>query len=326
VQPSASLADRRLDVWARENASWIDESLVKHGAILFRGFEAHSAEDFERAAGTLGQRLISYVGGTASRTRVTNDVYTTTEAPPYVPIPLHCEMSYLDQYPRRIMFYCSVPPTARGQTPLADMAAVYHDLDSRVRDRIEERGLLYIQNLPSNGTAARGKTWQEMFGLNREEVEAFCLQHGIKARWRENDTLQLLSRRPPSIVQPASGQRVWFNQLTVFHDSFSWELANQKQRIRALFARRNERRRARSVAPLDRRNHYLYADGTEIPIEDVQHVRKTSWKHATYFDWQPADVMVVDNLRIAHGRMPFKGPRRIFAALGEPVTAATATA
>ena len=37
----------------------------------------------------------------------------------------------------------------------------------------------------------------------------------------------------------------------------------------------------------------------------------------TAFPWQLGDVMVIDNMRVAHGRNAFFGPRKILVAMSE---------
>ncbi|MNT35177.1 Taurine catabolism dioxygenase TauD, TfdA family [compost metagenome] len=36
------------------------------------------------------------------------------------------------------------------------------------------------------------------------------------------------------------------------------------------------------------------------------------------FAWQDGDVMMLDNMLIAHARNPFKGPRKVVVAMAEP--------
>ena len=35
--------------------------------------------------------------------------------------------------------------------------------------------------------------------------------------------------------------------------------------------------------------------------------------------WQAGDLMLVDNVRTAHSREPFEGPREVLAAMADPV-------
>jgi alpha-ketoglutarate-dependent taurine dioxygenase len=39
------------------------------------------------------------------------------------------------------------------------------------------------------------------------------------------------------------------------------------------------------------------------------------------FSWQRGDVLLVDNMRISHGRRAFTGPRKVYVAMAEPWSA-----
>ena len=66
------------------------------------------------------------------------------------------------------------------------------------------------------------------------------------------------------------------------------------------------------------RNVY-YGDGS--PIEDaiVDETRQLSRECAVQFVWQEQDILMVDNMLVAHAREPFVGPRKIVVAMGEMI-------
>lgn len=327
VEPESSPSCAALVTWTATNAEWMSAHLLRHGGLLFRGFDVRTPEDFEQFAGLIAPRFLDYSRGTSPRSKVHGKVYTSTEAPPRVPIPLHCELAYVDHYPDRICFFCETAPTSGGQTPIADMRQVYLALDPNVRRRFEERGLKIIQNVPAVKSFRNYRIWQEMFATEeRAEVERACAAQGVTARWKPDGTLQLINIRPATIEHPQTGEKVWFNSAHNFHDSWSWEFRRSGRPLFAFLARLIERRRRRRLAPEDYPNHCTFADGGEIPVEDIAHIRQTLWDHAVLFDWQPGDVLVLDNLRIAHGRMPYRGARRILVAMGQsaPIVQMTA--
>ncbi len=60
-----------------------------------------------------------------------------------------------------------------------------------------------------------------------------------------------------------------------------------------------------------------FGDGT--PIDDVvmEQLGQLYETCAVRFDWQRGDVVMLDNMLVAHARDPFEGPRRIVVAMGE---------
>jgi alpha-ketoglutarate-dependent taurine dioxygenase len=62
-------------------------------------------------------------------------------------------------------------------------------------------------------------------------------------------------------------------------------------------------------------NHVSFADGGEIAVADLMHVRTVSRACEVVFPWQAGDVMVIDNVMAMHGRKPFTGERCVLAAM-----------
>lgn len=317
VQPQGNSSLAGLTGWLSSHRAWLDEHLLRYGGLLFRGFEIYSAQDFQQVAGTIAPKFVEYTRGTSPRSQVHGRVYTSTEAPRKVPIALHCELAYVEHAPDRIFFFCETPAAHGGETPIADMQRVYSQLDPNVRQRFESRGLRIIQNVPGVRSWRNYRTWQQMFATeDRAEVERACDREQIQHRWKPDGTLQLINTRPAMIRHPQTGQPVWFNSAHNFHDSWSWEFRHVGLPLLAFLTGLTERRRRRRLAPEDYPNHCTFADGGEIPREDIEHIRRVLWDHAVLFPWQRGDFLLLDNLRVAHGRMPFRGPRRILVTMG----------
>lgn len=105
--------------WLNENKSEMDDLLAKHGVIMFRGFKIDTAQDFDHFVNQGFQwKPLPYVGGAAPRTSVIGTVFTTNESPPDSKIPFHHEMAQVPTYPKRLFFYCDVPPLWGGETPI----------------------------------------------------------------------------------------------------------------------------------------------------------------------------------------------------------------
>lgn len=322
---SATLAARI----EREHAQFLD-ALKTHGAILFRGFAIESPHDFERVALALDQQLGTEYLGTSPRAGLTKHVFSASELPGYYPIPQHCEMTFIREAPRRLFFAClRAPKPGSGETPLADFRQVYADLDPAVRARFIERGIRIVRNYDGPRTPRRFdlwklKRWDEMFGTtDRALVETKCRAEGFTPSWLEEDRLRLISTQPATRTHPETGDEVWFNHVQVFH------LDSAPAEYRRIFELRRDPRIfalwqfSRAMVALKRRTaptadalalHATYGDGTEIPRADLEHVRDTIWKNMVILPWQAGDIVAIDNRRVAHGRLPYRGPRQIVVA------------
>jgi hypothetical protein len=61
-----------------------------------------------------------------------------------------------------------------------------------------------------------------------------------------------------------------------------------------------------------------YGDGSPIPEDDLRQIRLAFDAEEVEFQWSPNDILLLDNMRVAHARNPYKGKRRILAAMGRP--------
>lgn len=58
-----------------------------------------------------------------------------------------------------------------------------------------------------------------------------------------------------------------------------------------------------------------FGDGEPIPDDVIAHVAAAYASASSQFPWQAADLLVLDNMRVAHARNPYDGPRRILTAM-----------
>jgi alpha-ketoglutarate-dependent taurine dioxygenase len=288
--------------YAQEHERELRDSLHRHGALLFRDFSVEDAENFQRAVQVFAPALRNYQGGDSPRGSVTDKVYTSTAYPASLPIPLHNEMSYSRDYPALIAFYCEVAPKADGETPLADCRQVLQSLSADLLERFETRKLRYIQNLPDG--AGLGKSWQATFETDdREQVEAILRDRGAEWEWRRQrgGALRVIEIVEPIITHPSTGEDVFFSQAHLWHVS-----SLDPQTRKAL---------TRLVAEDDLYHHCTFGDGAPISEHDLLEIRRALEAATVAFPWRRHDVLLVDNLLVAHGRNPFAGERRILVAL-----------
>lgn len=304
----ASSEARSLSEFLSDNRLDIDAKLLKHGALLFRGFDCHTLEDFDRISSKYSSKRIEYTYRSTPRSLLADRIYTTTEYPAQHTIALHNENAYNSEWPLHLMFACLTPSLTRGATPLADMLKVTSSIDQSVIDAFEAKGVMYVRHYGEDIDLP----WQTVFQTsNKDDVGKFCLEKGIKYAWlNEGQTLRTQQVCQGMATHPVLGHKIFFNQSHLFHvsnngDTLAEEMIN--------------------IFGLDRlpRNAF-FGDGSEIPGYMLEHIRECFEKHSCRFSWQRGDCLLIDNMQVAHGREPYTGPRKVLAALFNPHAAAFA--
>lgn len=298
---------------------WLRQVLVEHGGILIRGLGINDTEQFGRVVDAIGLEPMPYLRGTTPRSRLARDIYTSTDATHFLPIPLHNEMSYTWPAPAMILFACQTPATRGGATPLADMAKVTSEIPNDIRAEFEERGIQYTQYVPEKPRRFVKRTWADMFETqSRDQVEEICAERGIAVSWLPNGTVRLRNSRPAVLQHPVTGEKVWFNQAHIFHHSFWSHILRARRPVAAMvmkgFVAWHRLLRHEGRYPYDA----AFGDGGEIPTRTMEIVRDVLERQTRRFEWQRGDLVILDNLRMGHARDPYYGERSIMAALGNP--------
>ena len=240
---------------------------------------------------------------------------TSTEYPPEYFISLHNELSYSSQWPERLFFCCILEPQKGGETPLLNSKSLLNNLPSSLVEEFRSRKVKYTRHL--HGGRGLGSSWQKAFQTeSRSDVHRFAETSGMKLMWRNDGSVSVSTIRPATAIHPVTGEViVWFNQADQFHPS-THPPALYRQMMAIYKGRENE-------LP----QNVSFGDGSPIPIGYLETIRQITRKHITVFPWRKGDLLMVDNMLVAHGRMPFKGPRRILVSMtAQSVNAANAVA
>jgi alpha-ketoglutarate-dependent taurine dioxygenase len=272
--------------------------LRKRGAILFRGYQVQNASDFNLFCTVLTPQVVDYSGGTSPRIKVSPNVYTSTEYPSSSPIAMHNEMSYKSNFPDFIYFYCATAPSIGGETPIADSRKILECLPAHLVNEFESRNVSYIRNM-IDSPASFG-SWQRVFETeNRDLIKELCEAQGISYHWDEFGTLHTEEVHPGIRVHARTGERVWFNQ------AHMWHISNASQDIDLTDIDEND-------LPMNA----AFGDRGKIDLESLTCIRDAFKRFSMHFKWQQRDVLLLDNMLMAHGRMPFTGDRKILVAMG----------
>lgn len=289
-----ALENINLAAWARCNLTLIEDQLTVHGAILFRGFNVRSGEKLEEFIHATSEKALEYAEQSSPRTRVSGNIYTSTDHPPSESIFLHNEQSYNYNFPQRIYFFCLQAAQQGGETPLADTRKIFQRIDPRIRARFIERHYAYARNFGDGF----GLAWQTAFQTSRKSVvENYCRDNDISFEWRPGDRLRTSQVRRVVARHPQSSVPVWFNHLTFFH--ISTLPPHTRDRLLEQFEEE------------DLPNNTYYGDGSRIDSSVMDALREAYLQERVSFEWREGDVLMVDNMLTSHGRNPYVGPRKV---------------
>lgn len=314
VAPELARDPARFTAWYAGNLARIAGVLDEFGAVLLRDFAIPETADFQRVIALYPPHAQGYIAGATPRKAIDGQVYESTRMPAPFKIGLHQEKAYMAQSPRLIAFYCKHAAEAGGETPLCDMRAVTRRLGPALVDRFRERGVMYLRNLfdaaaPASAGPAPSpeyhRPWQDAFTTDdRREVERLCGERGLRFTWLADGSITVSHVGPATIRHPRTGEDVWFNQASTQHvnpralGGLSYRALSRKYEQRAAF-------------PYEVR----FGDGSPMTTGDLDPIYDVLDDETRAFPWRVGDLLVVDNVLAAHGRMPFKGKRDIQVAM-----------
>jgi amino acid adenylation domain-containing protein len=284
-----------LTEWLKDNEVVIAEYLRKSGAVLLRGFNINTVEAFEQVSGVLGEEQMKYMDQSSPRSLVAEKIYTSTDYPADQQINMHNELSYSQDWPMRILFYCLKPPATQGETPIADSRRVLQYITEKTKARFAEKGILYVRNLVDG----LGLSWRDVYQTTDKQVaEDYCKRHNISYTWLGDNHFRISWKKPAIYTHPYTGEEVWFNHGFFFN---AWNLPEE---VRMAIA-----------DPAQYPSDTFYGDGTPIEKEVIAELREAFEKAKVVFPWEKGDVLLLDNMLMSHGRSSFTGVRKILVSM-----------
>jgi len=291
----------RLAGWASSSREYIETNLCKHGALLFRNFNLSTLAEFEQLVVTVCGSLIEYGDQSSPRHKVGGKIYTSTDHPADQPIFLHNENSYSSVWPMKIFFFCSTRAQQGGETPIADVRKVFQRIDPKIVKRFEDKRWMLVRNF-SEGI---GLPWTSVFQTtDRAEVEQYCRAAGVELEWRANSRMRTRQVRQAVAIHPRTGEKVWFNHATFFHVS--------------MLPRETREALLQEFEEEDLPYNTYYGDGTRIEPSVLEMLCEAYRQETVLFPWQKSDVLMLDNMLVAHGREPYVGTRKVLVGMAEP--------
>jgi alpha-ketoglutarate-dependent taurine dioxygenase len=288
--------------WAAENRDALRAAVAERGSVRIRGLgltdAAEAAAVFERLADGLMTEREAF----AAREVHSQGVYSSASWPQNQPMCMHHELSYTLEFPGLMMFACLGAPSEGGATGVADSEAVLAALPGALVERFEREGWLLTRSYNDE----IGASVADAFGTDdRDAVESYCRANAIEFEWQPDGGLRTRQRRSAVMHHPRTGRRCWFNQIAFLSE---WTMAAEvREFLVDMYGAEG--------LPFNTR----FGGGDPIGEDVVELLNEVYEANTVREPWQAGDLMLVDNIRMAHSREPFEGPREVLVGMADPV-------
>lgn len=319
---SKTAAQSLLDLIA-EHHDKIIKRLNQEGAILFRGFACQDIDYFNKAIELcdLGSKC-STKDYAIPRTLLPNEIYTSSDLPGHIPIPLHHEKPRSKTPPNHIYFCCVTPAEQGGGTVFANAAAIWRDMPEKIQNKITEHGVIYkqffhgesikqywLKKILGNHCIQR---WSRHFGT---EDKAFIEKklRNDKQDWNwinRNNDLIVSSKLPGALIHPLTDQILWFNasEYLNYYSNLIYGALNTLHFYKYAAA---QYLILNDMLPLV----CHYGNGQAFSPDEIADINRVVQKHARVLNWQKGDFMIVDNYTFMHGKEAHQGNRLLYSCM-----------
>ena len=288
--------------WAAAHKDALRAAVAEHGSVMVRGLELRDATEVNAVFRQLSNGLMIEREAFASRRIYSDGVYSSATWPANQPMCMHHELSYTLEFPGLMLFACLSAPTRGGATAVSDSRAVLNALPADLVTRFERDGWMLTRSYNDE----IGASVAEAFGTDdRSAVEAYCRANGIGFEWQPDGGLHTWQRRSAVVHHPVTGQRCWFNQIAFLNE---WTIDPEvREYLVDMYGD--------DGLPFNTR----FGNGDPIGADVVQLLNQVYEDNTVREPWQAGDLMLVDNIRTAHSREAYEGPREILVGMADPV-------
>jgi len=282
--------------------------VAEHGAVLVRGLGLRDPAEVTAVFQRLATTLMIEREAFARRQVYADGVYSSATWPANQPMCMHHELSYRLEVPGLMLFACLSAPTRGGATAVSDSRAVLDALPKDLTERFEREGWLLTRSYNDE----IGASVEEAFGTeDRAAVEGYCRANAIGFTWQPDGGLRTRQRRGAVVRHPRTGERCFFNQIAFLNE---WTIDPEvREYLVDMYGA--------DGLPFNTG----FGTGEPLTEEIVELINAVYEANTVREPWQPGDLMLVDNIRTAHSREAYEGPREILVGMAEPVQVSDAS-
>lgn len=300
--------------WLNENADWVKEHMLSHGAVFLKGWKSvETPQGFRAAYEALDlSPCLDPLHAVSARPTVASGVYEAVnkESRSNFFIGMHNEFVGT-RSPRAAMFVCFKAADEGGEFLLADGRKIFRDVDPALLDKLYSKQIRYsVMELPFFG-------WVDNLGpltpLAAQAVQKLVstavnlkVDFDVSMQWLEDSaydeekTLQARApKQPPVVRHPTTGTPTWFCNV----HSHSSALRNKRQDEYGA-------ERFESGASRINKSDMYYGDDLPLDQAELEHLDAITNRHIISVKMRPGDAILLDNYQTMHGRNVFKGSRK----------------
>jgi alpha-ketoglutarate-dependent taurine dioxygenase len=288
--------------WAAEYRDALRAVVAEHGAVMVRGLGLRDAAETAAVFRRLATSLMIEREAFARRQVYADGVYSSATWPANQQMCMHHELSYRLEVPSLLLFACLTAPTRGGATAVSDSPTVLDALPKDLTERFERDGWLLTRSYNDE----IGATLAEAFGTeDRGAIEDYCRANAIEFAWQPDGGLRTRQRRSAVVRHPMTGQRCFSNQIAFLNE---WTIDPEiREYLVDMYGA--------DGLPFNTG----FGTGEPLTEEIVELINAVYEVNTMREPWQPGDLMLVDNIRTAHSREAYEGPREILVGMAEPV-------
>jgi alpha-ketoglutarate-dependent taurine dioxygenase len=288
--------------WAVEHKDALRAAVAEHGSVTVRGLGLRNATEVSAVFRQLATGLMIEKEAFASRRIYSDGVYSSATWPANQPMCMHHELSYTLEFPGLMLFACLSAPTRGGATAVSDSRAVLNALPADLVARFEQDGWMLTRSYNDE----IGASVAEAFGTDdRGAVESYCRANAIGFEWQPDGGLRTWQRRSAVVHHPMTGQRCWFNQIAFLNE---WTIDPEvREYLVEMYGA--------DGLPFNTR----FGNGDPIGEDVVELLNQVYVDNTVREPWQAGDLMLVDNIRTAHSREAYEGPREVLVGMADAV-------
>jgi hypothetical protein len=342
-----------LQEFLASNSKQIIDDISHYGAVLLRGFNISTDEQFEKIIlsipdfhgiseafmsehGRLHVDNLKYVLHTSTVYKTGGTLYLGG---------FHTENYYSADVPGYIFFCCFEPSLIGGETGMINMEKVYHHLSDHIKEKLEKKAFFVCKWSVSEIA--------ERYQLPQEKVKKMCDQFQFPILGDEEDQFVLMYK--PSVFEHplTKGKSLQINMLelptfnkelrkcflkdyqgkTWFWHRFFWKLPtfmvhaleflavicisffhSPKESFKIVRTKFNNFKASKKSLPFNG-----VKVGSCFSKKEVKELAQLMRQYYSSCLWNKGDILLIDNKKVLHSGMPGKGPRLIRAIISNPI-------